>query len=137
MGISQYMMASAKIIIYLEMRKRQCPSVPHVPMCPDFPYCLNLIKILPELPFQSNGVQGCPKRVSDLLKLSHCIEMSTVSGFCYHSKNMFVTVGSKSIQPTDIFPLNLIVNKQCKNKLCGNKMHQILNQGLELKLSLV
>ena len=32
------MMASTKIIIYLEMRKRQCPSVPHVLLCPGFPY---------------------------------------------------------------------------------------------------
>ena len=40
------MMASAKIIIYLEMRKRQCPSVPHVPACPGFPYQKSIIIVL-------------------------------------------------------------------------------------------
>ena len=41
-----------------------------------------------------------------------------------------------------VFQLNPIVNKSCKIKRCGNKMHQIvqnkiLSRGLELKLHLL
>ena len=52
------------------------------------------------------------------------------------------TAKLKSLHPPDIFPLNAIVNKWCKIYWRGNKIHQnfqsmMLNQGLELKLSLL
>ena len=51
------------------------------------------------------------------------------------------TVGSRSIQPPDVFPLISIVNKSCNIERCVNSMlpiiqNLIVSQGLELILSM-
>ena len=51
------------------------------------------------------------------------------------------TVGCKSIQPSDVFPLTPAVNKSCNIECCVNNMLQIIqnmmfSQGLELELSM-
>ena len=45
MGISQNTMASAKIIIYLEMRKHQCPTLPQFPLFLKQLYVLNFSRL--------------------------------------------------------------------------------------------
>ena len=52
---------------------------------------------------------------------------------------MTFTVVAKSFWTPRVFPLNPVVNKPCKIKRCGDKMHQIvhnmiLGRGLEHKL---
>ena len=51
------------------------------------------------------------------------------------------TVGSRSIQPPDVFQLIPIVNKLCNIECCVNKMLQIIqnmmfSQGLELEVGM-
>ena len=50
--------------------------------------------------------------------------------------------GGQSFRTPRVLTLNPIVNKSCKTKRCGKRMHQIiqdmiLSEGLELQLSLL